>query len=64
MALKKVTINELDVLIHELMILSRLMEIYTDDSEICQVWHEIMSDRLSYYSRVVANINSILSGDD
>lgn len=64
MALKKDTINELDILIHELMILSRLMEIYTDDSEICQVWHEKMSARLSYYSRVVANINSILSGDD
>lgn len=64
MALKKDTINELDVLIHELMIFSRLVEIYTDDSDFSQVWHEILSDRLSYYSRVVANINSILTGDD
>lgn len=64
MALKKDTINELDVLIHELMIFSRLLEIYTDDSEICQVFHTVMSDKLSYYSRVVANINNILAGDD
>lgn len=63
MALKKDTINKLDVLIHELMIFSRLLEIYTDDSEISQIYHEFLNDRLSYYSNVVAKVNSILAGD-